>query len=246
MPLEILPPDLSGAEDKITTKEPDPYFKPSSLKDGESEEFRLLGCYSTGHAITGWEYASEKLDPASGELKFAGYVVTRSHPGTPSDLAREVDWSKADRPKIDGTFVKPKKFLAWTAMSAARSRIEVLFIQQKSLREQLAEVLQDAEDFTWTEEGLANFSIKITRKGSGLDTAYQILPKVRKVPAKIIEQWQTDKDKIWLPNYFIGEDPFNGKQAEAKGLPSVVSDKRGAVVEPTTKAKAEEDEDAEF
>ena len=30
-----------------------------SLKDGESEEFRLLGCYETGHAIVGWQYASE-------------------------------------------------------------------------------------------------------------------------------------------------------------------------------------------
>ena len=245
MPLEILPPDLSGAEDKITTKEPDPYFKPSKLKDGESEEFRLLGCYSTGHAITGWEYASEKLDPASGELKFAGYVVTRSHPGTPDDLARETDWASAERKKIDGTFVKPKKFLAWTAMSAARSRIEVLFIQQKSLRAALAEVLQDADDFTWTEEGLANFSIKITRKGTGLETNYSILPKVRKVPQKIIDQWESDKHKIWLPNFFIGENPFDGKKTDEKGLPNVTTDKRGAAVTPTTETKST-DEETEF
>lgn len=247
MALQVLPPDLlTGENDKIEKVEDKPYFKPSSLKDGESEEFRLLGCYETGHAITGWEYASEALDPKTGELRFNGYVVTRSHPGTPSDLAREVDWSKPERPKIDGTFVKPKRFLAWVAMSAARSRIEILFIQQKSLREQLAEVLQDDEDFTWTEEGLANFSIKISRKGSGLDTAYSILPKVRKVPAKIIDQWESDKEKIWLPNYFEGKDPFDGKQSEAKGLPSVVTDKRGAVVEPTSKSKAEEADDAEF
>ena len=158
MTLQVLPPELTESKDKVETREPQPYFKPSSLKDGESEEFRLLGCYETGHAVTGWQYASEKAG-SDGELRFAGYVVTRTHPGTPPDLARETDWSKADRPKIDGTYVKPRRFLAWVASSAARGRLEVLFIEQKSLREQLTEVLQEVEDYTWTEEGLANFSI---------------------------------------------------------------------------------------
>ena len=74
-----------GAKRKIETKEPQPYWKPSSLKDGESEEFRLLGCYETGHAIMGWQYASE-VAGNDGGLRFNGFVVTRSHPGTPSTL----------------------------------------------------------------------------------------------------------------------------------------------------------------
>ena len=46
MTLQVLPPELlEQPKDKIETKEPQPYWKPSSLKDGESEEFRLLGCY---------------------------------------------------------------------------------------------------------------------------------------------------------------------------------------------------------
>ena len=53
MTLQVLPPELMEAQDKIETREPQPYFKPSQLKDGESEEFRLLGCYETGHAIVG-------------------------------------------------------------------------------------------------------------------------------------------------------------------------------------------------
>ena len=243
MALEILPPDLKAGEDSITTKEAQAYFKPSTLKDGESEEFRLLGCYSTGHAITGWQYASECTDEKTGELRFNGYVVTKTHPGTPSDLARDTDWSKPDRPKIDGTFVKPRKFLAWVAMSASRSRLEVLFIEQKSLREQLAEVLQESDDFTWSEQGLANFSIKISRKGTGLETSYSILPKVRKVPEKIVKQWETDKESIWLPNYFIGEDPFAGKKTDEKGLPNVATDKRGAMVTPTTETKSDDEND---
>jgi hypothetical protein len=245
MTLQVLPPEMLESKDKIETKETQPYWKPSSLKDGESEEFRLLGCYETGHAITGWQYASEKRRD-NGELGFAGYVVTRSHPGQPDDIARETDWSKPDRPKIDGTFVKPRRFLAWVATSAARARLEVLFIEQKSLREQLTEILQEIEDYTWTEDGLANFSIKISRKGAGLETSYSILPKVRKVPDKIVSNWQKEKESIWLPNFFEGKDPFDGKQVDSKGLPAGGTDKRGAHVTPTTAKKKVEESQAEF
>ena len=192
-----------------------------------------------------WQYASEKRRD-NGELGFAGYVVTRSHPGQPDDISRETDWSKPDRPKIDGTFVKPRRFLAWVATSAARGRLEVLFIEQKSLREQLTEILQEIEDYTWTEDGLANFSIKISRKGAGLETSYSILPKVRKVPDKIKASWETEKDTIWLPNFFEGKDPFDGKQVDAKGLPAGGTDKRGAHVTPTTAKKKVEESQAEF
>ena len=233
---------MTEIKDKIETKEPQAYWKPSSLKDGESEEFRLLGCYETGHAIVGWQYASEVHDAKTGDLRFNGFVVTRTHPGQPDDIARETDWSKPDRPKIDGTFVKPRRFLAWVATSASRGRLEVLFIEQKSLRDQLTEILQEAEDYTWTEDGLANFSIKISRKGTGLETAYSILPKVRKVPEKIVKQWQTEKESIWLPNYFEGKDPFDGKQVDSKGLPAGGVDKRGATVLPANNTKKVEDE----
>ena len=245
MTLQVLPPELlEEPKEKIETKEPQPYWKPSSLKDGESEEFRLLGCYETGHAIMGWQYASE-APGSDGNLRFNGYVVTRSHPGNPTDIARETDWSKPDRPKIDGTFVKPRKFLAWVATSASRSRLEVLFIEQKSLRDQLTEVLQEVEDFTWSEDGLANFSIKISRKGTGLETSYSILPKVRKVPEKIAKSWASEKETIWLPNFFEGKDPFDGRQTDEKGLPAGGVDKRGSTVLPE-KAKKKDEEEGEF
>ncbi len=245
MALQVLPPELLEKQDRIETKEPQPYWKPSSLADGESEEFRLLGCYETGHAIMGWQYASEITDPKSGDLRFNGYVVTRSHPGSPDDIARETDWSKPDRPKIDGTFVRPRRFLAWVATSAARGRLEVMFIEQKSLREQLTEILQEIDDYTWTEEGLANFSIKISRKGKGLETSYSILPKVRAVPDKIKKQWATEKDTIWLPNYFEGKDPFDGKLVDEKGIPAGGVDKKGATVLTKAKVKPTQD-DNEF
>jgi hypothetical protein len=123
--------------------------------------------------------------------------------------------------------------------------MEVLFIEQKSLRDQLTEILQEIEDYTWTDDGLANFSIKITRKGAGLETSYSILPKVRKVPEKIITEWKTTRDSIWLPNFFEGKDPFDGRATDEKGLPAGGVDKRGSTVLPT-KAKAKKEEEAEF
>ncbi len=242
MALQVLPPEMLETKDKIETREPQPYWKPSSLKDGESEEFQLLGCYETGHAIVGWQYASECRDAKTGDLRFNGYVVTHTHHGQPEDIARETDWSKPDRPKSDGTYVKPRRFLAWVGTSAARGRLEVLFIEQKSLREQLTEILQEIEDYTWTEDGLANFSIKISRKGAGLETTYSILPKVRKVPDKIKSTWDKEKDTIWLPNFFEGKDPFDGKQVDEKGLPAGGTDKRGAHVGTTTATKKVEEE----
>ena len=117
-----------------------------------------------------------------------------------------------------------------------------MFIEQKSLREQLTEILQEADDYTWTEEGLANFSIKISRKGAGLETTYSILPKVRAVPAKIKSQWEKEKETIWLPNFFEGKDPFDGKQVDEKGLPAGGTDARGSTVLPAkTKTKVVDD-----
>ena len=246
MTMQVLPPELlEQPKDKIETKE-NLYWKPSSLKDGESDEFRLLGCYETGHALVGWQYASECRDEKTGDLRFNGFVVTRTHPGNPADLARETDWSKPDRPKIDGTFVKPRRFLAWVGSSAARGRLEVLFIEQKSLRDQLTEIMQEVEDYTWTDDGLANFSIKISRKGTGLETTYSILPKVRKVSDKIKKDWQAQKDSIWLPNFFEGKDPFDGKQVDDKGLPAGGTDKRGSFVAPAKATKKEDYSETEF
>ena len=48
---------------------------------------------------------------------------------------------------------------------------------------------------------------------------------------------KTAKETIWLPNFFEGKDPFDGKQTDEKGLPAGGVDKRGAHVKPTTKAK---------
>ena len=69
---------------------------------------------------------------------------------------------------------------------------------------------------------------------------------MRKVPQKIVDEWASAKETIWLPNFFEGKDPFDGKQTDEKGLPAGGTDKRGAHVTPKTKAKQTQEEETEF
>ena len=62
---------------------------------------------------------------------------------------------------------------------------------------------------------------------------------------RISFEGEKEKESIWLPNYFAGLDPFDGKQVDEKGLPNVGVDKRGAAVSPKTATKKVED-DNEF
>ena len=52
----------------------------------------------------------------------------------------------------------------------------------------------------------------------------------------------SQKETIWLPNFFEGKDPFDGKQTDEKGLPAGGTDKRGAHVSPSTKSNVKEEE----
>ena len=51
-------------------------------------------------------------DAKTGDLRFNGFrCYSELILVTPEDLARETDWSKPDRPKIDGSFVKTPTLL---------------------------------------------------------------------------------------------------------------------------------------
>ena len=91
MTLQVLPPELMEAPKiKLKLKNHN-HTGNQAAKDGESRRVPITRCYETGHAIVGWQYASECRDSKTGDLRFNGYVVTRSHPGQPDDLARETD-----------------------------------------------------------------------------------------------------------------------------------------------------------
>ena len=72
--MNIIPPELLGNESTSsdTSKKFDrSEFFPSSLTDGESNSFRLLGHYGTGHAAVYRRYPAEQMK--DGELRFASF-----------------------------------------------------------------------------------------------------------------------------------------------------------------------------
>ena len=73
--MNIIPPELLGNEfnNSDSSKKFDrSEFFPSSLTDGESNTFRLLGHYGTGHAAVYWRYPVEQMK--DDELRFAGFL----------------------------------------------------------------------------------------------------------------------------------------------------------------------------
>ena len=117
--MTIMPPDLMGGEtkernNKAQTQDRAEWY-PSALVDGESATFRLMGNYSTGHAMLAYRWAQEVQGPDG--LKFAGFAWQIEYPINPENAARLTDWSTPERRKIEDQFVKPKRCLAWLAYS---------------------------------------------------------------------------------------------------------------------------------
>lgn len=186
-------------------------FLPSSLSDGQSEQFRLLGAYGTGHAAVLWLYPVEQMK--DGELKFAGFRYTTDYPGAqPEGIARAVDWSNPARPKLDDEFVKPKKALVWIAWSVERKRPELLILEQRGLREGITEALQDG-DYSFNDDAVAEFVLKISRRGTGLDTSYSVLPKPSKV-TKAETEAMAEVREMNVASLTEGSHPFIKPAAE--------------------------------
>lgn len=208
----IIPPELltdaapskSDSSTKFDRKE----FYPSNLAPDESQEFRLLGCFGTGHAAAYWRYPTEVM--RNGELTFGGFTYKSAYPGKqPEGIARKVNWASPGREKIDNEFVLPKQALVWLAWSYSRERVELLIIEQKGLKETIAEVLQEVEDYTFDEDtGIANFNIKLTRKGTGLETSYSILPKVKRTEAAIKNAFAEVADNAQVVSLLDGGHPL--------------------------------------
>ena len=109
--MQIIPPELMGnqASGSDSSKKIDRCeFFPSSLTDGESNSFRLLGHYGTQHAAVFWRWPTETM--RDGELKFSGFKFSSDYPGkAPEGGARQVEKELArlmDRPIRNHIVVK--------------------------------------------------------------------------------------------------------------------------------------------
>ena len=214
MPLTIVPPELiaadsntSGAKKEFQTLE----LLPNKLESGTSTEVRLLGTYSSGHMLAPFRAAVEEKQP-DGTLKFAGYDYAEKYDGF-DRLARVTDWTTPDRRKIDDQHVKPKRALCALVYSYERDQVEVMIMEQRSLKDSLVEILGDADDFSFSDDGIAEFVLKISKSGSGLETTYSMLPKPRKVEAKVKEAFEAVKETATMDKLLKGQHPLRQPKA---------------------------------
>lgn len=217
MTLAILPPDLltspkdagTTTNNKFDTME----WMPSSLSEGASVLLRPMGTFATDSCAMFYRWPVEQ--EVQGDLKFSGYDFSSQWPGDPApNAARQVDWSQSSRPKIEGSAVRPKRALVWTVFNQETGRMEVAIIEQRSLKDGIKEIIAEGDDYTFTDEGVANFVLKVTRKGTGLDTSYSVLPKLSKPSKAELAAFEEVKDTAKVSLYLECKHPLRKPAAE--------------------------------
>lgn len=217
MTLAILPPDLlTSPKDSGTTttnKFDTMEWMPSSLSEGASVLLRPMGTFATDSCAMFYRWPVEQ--EVQGDLKFSGYDFSSQWPGDPApNAARQVDWSQSSRPKIEGSAVRPKRALVWTVFNQETGRMEVAIIEQRSLKDGIKEIIAEGDDYTFTDEGVANFVLKVTRKGTGLDTSYSVLPKLSKPSKAELAAFEEVKDTAKVSLYLECKHPLRKPAAE--------------------------------
>lgn len=198
------------------------YFEPKHLADGETTTLRPCGLYDSGHVIAGWTYFTMEGKPKR-SAKFPG--------ACPEDIGLSWEGKKNGT----GEKAKPNYFLSFVALRKEVDDFVVVTFPQKKVREQYEEILS-MEDYQPLESGMANFYMTIKRKGTELETSYNLVPTL-KPPTKAEEKrWIESRDQLWLPALFVGGDPFGGRPAEGRpeGLPPAHRDALGADHEVAT------------
>lgn len=238
----FFPDDYRYADsDKNTTSQSnDIYWKPSKLEAGSKAEIRMLGgenAFRDGYVIAGYEYftrdgVSRTPTYPSKWRENAGlaYQYRELTPEAKEDKYKEI----AAMPQEEQVkhLNAPKAFLSFVACIKGEPKLQVVTITQRQIRAQLEEYLNMPEDFTWGDNGVANFKFSLSKKGSGKDTTYvtTATPFNRALPKDLASEWDEKKADIYLPALFEGGHPFEGRPATVKpqGLPPTRKDELGA------------------
>ena len=213
MTLQVIPPELVQPSAGSTDKKPFDSLEllPNKLASGESVEVRLLGNYGTGHMSFVYRCPIEEKQ-ADGTLRFAGYDFSADFNGFPN-AARATDWSSPTREKLDEK-VRPKRCLCALVYNYTTERVEVALIEQRAIRDSLVEVLSD-EDYTFDDNDIATFTLKLGRQGEGLETSYSALPKSGKKPeASVVKAFAAVRDTSAMSLLLEGKHPLRKPKAE--------------------------------
>lgn len=199
MTASILPGNYipTSESDPEAPKAPSRYFKPSSIKPGQSQILRLCGTAGSGHAIAGYQYFTTEGQPR----RFATF---------PRNYLDDIGLTWEGKNHGTGEKATPAYFLSWVCLIKGDETFSVIDIQQKKVREAIEAILA-MEDYDIEQGEMANFYLQITRQGEKKDTTYTVIPTLKSATSKERELWHQARESIWLPALFEGGDPFEGK-----------------------------------
>lgn len=183
------------------------YFNAKKLKDGEATTLRLCGTPSSDHAICGYTYFTMEGRP-------------RRFPQFPKNYLEDIGLTYEGKIKGTGEKDKPSFFLSWVCLrKESPDEFQVFDITQGKIREQIEAVLA-MEDYDIAANEMANFFLTITRKGTGTDTAYTVVPTLKVATKADQQRWIDARAGIYLPALYEGGDPFNGRPSEPATAPA--------------------------
>lgn len=157
------------------------------FKNGENR-IRILGTFSEGTAIKGWEYWVTKED------------------GTRMPVRKRMD-EKISLGDIEEN-EKVKHFWALPVWNYQEEQVQILEITQKSIQKAITALAKDKD---WGSP--TKYDIVITRSGEKLETEYQIQPKPAKdASVEILGAYR--HMSIDVSQLFLGEDPFKETREE--------------------------------
>jgi len=156
------------------------------LQDGDNE-FLILGS-----AILGFEYWNTENKPVRLKEKPAGM---------PADIRLEED----GRPE------KPKHFWAFPVWNCREHAVQVLEITQKGIMGALQNLARNEK---WGDP-ILTYTITVTRKGTGFDTEYNVVPNPKADVSEVAKEWERVKqDGFDISRLFSGDDPFQPPSQE--------------------------------
>lgn len=145
-----------------------------------------------------------KLKQGENRIRIMSSLIMGWEDWTLDEKPKPVRFRYNEKPKAPISAARPiKLFWAFIVWNHSESKIQILQVNQASIRRQIHKITQDAD---WGNP--MNYDLKISRSGEGMETVYAVVP----VPHSPIPQKAKDAMKslkIDLNELFIGGDPFN-------------------------------------
>ena len=211
---------FADSDKNAATSSADIYWKPSKLESGSKAEIRMLGgldAFKQGYIIQGYEYftrdgVSRTPSYPSKWRENAGLAYQYRELSPEAKEAKYAEIAAMPQEEQVKHLNAPKQFLSFVACIKGEPKLQVVTVTQKIIRAQLEEYLNMPEDFTWGDDGVANFKFALSKKGSGKDTTYvtTATPFNRSLPKDLASEWKPKRPRSICQPYSRAAIPLRG------------------------------------